>query len=116
MELQSFLQPIIENLHNSANVKTIYGEPVDVAGKTIIPVAKVAYGFGGGSCPGKSAGAGEQGAGGGGGVSAMPVGALEITREGTRLIHFGIERKLLGAALAGLLIGIFIGGRRHKTA
>jgi uncharacterized spore protein YtfJ len=48
MTLQDILRSITERLEGSANVSTVYGEPIVAEGKTIIPVAKVRYGFGGG--------------------------------------------------------------------
>jgi len=52
----------------SAGVKAAYGDPVQIDGATLIPVALAWYGFGGGE-------AGEQGAGGGGGGASLPIGA-----------------------------------------
>ncbi len=44
---------ITDKLQTSASVKTVYGEPVTAEGKTIIPVARVRYGFGAGGGTGK---------------------------------------------------------------
>ena len=53
------------------------------------------------------------GSGGGAGMSARPVGALEITEAGTRFIPF-IDPTRLGMALVvGFLIGLTIG---HRSA
>ncbi|WP_053352971.1 MULTISPECIES: spore germination protein GerW family protein [Leucobacter] len=64
-------------------VHSAYGDPVEVDGTTLIPVAYTAYGFG----AGEGAGAGEgvaqgEGSGGGGGGFAVPLGSY-VTREGT---------------------------------
>ena len=48
MAAADILQQIGESLGSSATVKAVFGEPVHAAGRTVIPVAKVAYGFGGG--------------------------------------------------------------------
>ena len=73
-------------IHERATVKTVFGEPYQVNGRTIIPVAKFAYGFGfgGGRGNGKT-GEGEDartgggtGAGGGGRVSVRPIALLEV--------------------------------------
>jgi hypothetical protein len=48
MMIGDVLNAITERLHSTAHVKTIYGEPIVAEGKTIIPVAEVKYGFGGG--------------------------------------------------------------------
>lgn len=62
----------------SVGVHAAYGDPVDLDGTRIIPVALASYGFGGGE--GGTAEAGE-GSGGGGGGAAIPIGAY-VTRDG----------------------------------
>ena len=48
MSSVALLQSLKENILGQAGVKTIYGEPISAQGKTVIPVAKVAYGYGAG--------------------------------------------------------------------
>ena len=43
MNASELLQHIGETLGSSATVKSVFGEPVHASGKTVIPVAKVAY-------------------------------------------------------------------------
>lgn len=73
---------LAEKLSN-IGVKNSYGTPIEVDGATIIPVALVNFGFGGGEAdnndPEKT---GDTGSGGGGGGMSVPVGAY-ITRNGT---------------------------------
>ena len=85
-------------MQGRATVKTVFGEPYQVNGRTIIPVARVAFGFGvgGGRGTGKAdrpqqsengepqalSGAG---AGGGGGVSVRPIAVLEIDANATKV-------------------------------
>jgi uncharacterized spore protein YtfJ len=66
-----------------ASVRAVFGEPIRQGERTVIPVAKVRWGFGGGSgsAAAESAGA-SNGAGGGGGAASEPVGFLEITGDG----------------------------------
>ncbi len=76
MESQALLQSLKESIVSQASVKAIYGEPISAQGKTIIPVAKIMYGFGGGAGTG---GVGDrsaqgEGGGGGGGVRAISDG------------------------------------------
>jgi uncharacterized spore protein YtfJ len=77
-ETSSFIESLAQKLGISAKADTIYGEPVERDGVTVIPAAKAMYGFGGGS----GSKAGEQGTGGGGGVAIKPVGYIEI-KDGT---------------------------------
>ena len=114
MSIQEFIQSIIDRLQTAASVKTVFGEPMELKGRAIIPVAKVAYGFGAGSGTGKKTESGEGGAGAGGGIAVRPAGVLEITQEQTRFIPIGGRRRLIGALLVGLILGILIAGRRSK--
>lgn len=62
-------------------VNASYGEPVEVDGATIIPVACTSYGFGAGEGGGGLEDAQGEGSGGGGGGMSVPVGAY-VTRDG----------------------------------
>ncbi|MBO0719819.1 MAG: sporulation protein [Blastocatellia bacterium] len=73
-----FLNRMAELLRATANVSTIFGEPIERDGITVITVAKVAYGFGGG----RGQGNGGDGTGGGGGIHVSPVGYIEIGNGG----------------------------------
>jgi hypothetical protein len=55
-------------------VQSVYGDPIQIDGVTIVPVAIVQYGFGGGGDDSDSAAASS---GGGGGGASIPVGAYE---------------------------------------
>lgn len=112
MDTKNFISTLGEGVEKTANIRTVYGDPVSAEGKTIIPVAKIAYGFGGGS--GTSEKGGEEGQGGGAGFAAKPVGVVEITSAGTRFISFFDRRKIAFSALMGLFLGFWIGKRRRN--
>lgn len=120
MSIPERVQSIVERLQASANVRTVYGEPIKIDGKTIVPVARIAYCFGMCSCGKKGEEQEQQGkdqqgcGGGGGGLSVRPAGVLEITEGETRFISIGIGRKLAGALLVGLFLGVLIAGKRSK--
>ena len=106
---QELMRTMGEHLQGSAHVRSVYGEPVTVGNKTVIPVARVAYGFGAGS-----GGKGEKGGGGGGGgVGAEPLGVVEITPTSTKLIRFMSAKRLLAAASVGFLLGFVLARRRR---
>lgn len=113
MSLHDFSQVMMDRLQGSASAKIIYGEPVTAHGKTIIPVGKIAYGFGGGLGPGKlrpqNLDKGSVGEGGGGGVAATPVGIIEISEAGTRFIPIEQSWKPWAGLAAGLLVGLLLG-------
>ena len=102
------VQEAIHSLVNQSSAKTVYGEPITAEGKTIVPIAKLRYGFGGGS--GKKAG--EQpgeGGGGGGGCVARPVGYIEVSAQGTRFVPIVDLQSMAIAMAAGLLGGLLFG-------
>ncbi len=108
MNATDVLQRLGETLGSTATVKSVFGEPIQANGKTVVPVAKVAYGFGGGfgaGKHGKNADHEGEGGGGGGGVRAFPAGVLEITESSTRLIPFKDLRWLAAAFAAEALLG-----------
>ncbi len=41
------IQSLAERLGERASVETVYGDPVSVGDRTVVPVASVGYGFGG---------------------------------------------------------------------
>ena len=107
------LQHLAESLGTTATVKSVFGDPISAEGKTVVPVARVAYGFGAGGGSGgtkhgheTTGGLERMGGGGGGGVTAYPAGALEITSSGTRFVPV-VDLRLLGAAFAA---GAVLGG------
>jgi uncharacterized spore protein YtfJ len=108
-QAQEILHALAERFSTTANVKQIFGEPIERGGRTIVPVARVHYllGAGGGSGEMKNDGqpGSRSGGGGGGGglVRARPIGALEISDSGTRFIRFVRPGEVVKACVGGLI-------------
>lgn len=91
---ENVLNVVLDRIKASGRVEVIYGESREMHGKTIVPIAAVAYGFGAGAGSGagldhslNGGGGGTGGGGGGGGaVRVQPVGVLEVTDDETRLV------------------------------
>lgn len=112
MNFNETLETVAQRLQ-ATGVRTIFGEPVSVQGRTIIPVARVAYGFGGGGGlsarhAGQRGDLDGEGGGGGGGVRAVPAGVVEITPEQTRFLRFDEWRPLTVAAAFGFGLGVLL--------
>jgi len=113
LDIHEILKEVSENIEKSANVKTVFGDPVRVGHRTIIPVATVSVSGGGGGgfgkekekAKGRGKGKGPFGVGGGGGlhVESKPVGYIEITDEGAKFVSTPDSTKI---ALRGILNGI----------
>ena len=119
--IDSFVERMAERLSGKASVSAVFGEPIERDGLTIIPVARVRWVFGGGAGsgpiavgPGKDVTepsepiGGEQptptmssGSGGGGGVTADPVGYLEIGPDGASFVSITPVMPSPGLLLAG---------------
>jgi len=116
MKIEEFLQSLPERLRAGAGVDRVFGEPIQAGEKTIIPVARVRYGFGGGmGTSGKALPSNDDsadGGGGGAGVITAPVGVFEVTPEETKFIPTGDKKKFALAILGGLLLGLWLGRRR----
>lgn len=108
--LTDSLRTALRGLEENASVRKAYGDPIESDGRTIIPVARVVYGFGAGSgsSPEMEDGGGE-GSGGGGGAITDPIGVLEVTEHGTRFVRFTNWKQLGLAAGIGLLLGLLVG-------
>jgi uncharacterized spore protein YtfJ len=116
MSSLALLQSLKESILSQANVKAIYGEPIAAHGKTVIPVAKVMYGYGAGAGTGGvgTSSARGEGGGGGGGARAIPVGVVEISDQQTRFVPITDRKRLAGAVLAGIGLGIWQEWRRRR--
>jgi uncharacterized spore protein YtfJ len=100
MSAKRLIESAREHLRTSAGVKTVYGEPVRVGGKTFIPVAKVAP-------PGAASGP----------TAAKPVGVVEISGEHARYLSFGQTRRFAWVAAISATVGLLVGrlfGRRGR--
>jgi uncharacterized spore protein YtfJ len=91
---------------SSANSKSVYGDPIYVGDRIIVPVAKVGYWLGatsGGETDGTIGGGS-----GGGRLTARPVGYIELFNGETRFVEYLAMKKLLTtiglAAFAGYLL------------
>ena len=76
---QEILQSLTERFAATANVKQVFGEPIETQGKTIVPVARVAYHVGAG-WGGRKLESGEGGQGGGGGGGGVVAARRECSR------------------------------------
>ena len=101
MSMEEVVKSLIDGFKTTADVKTVYGEPMTFFGKTLIPIARVGYGLGAGE--GKSPeGGGGSGAGGGGGTE--PVGFLLVTEEEVRFIPLKVKEAKAQPPAAAMML------------
>jgi uncharacterized spore protein YtfJ len=113
------LERLAELVSARAGVQTVFGEAIRQDSLTVIPVARVRWGFGGGGGRADGPPSGPaSGSGGGGGAAADPIGYLEIGPDGTTfrsirepypgplvLIACGLTASIVLRALARLARG-----------
>lgn len=105
----------IGDVQGKATVRTVFGDPMEMHGRTIIPVAKVRFGFGMGMGHGKNKD-GETvdddrrhatGGGGGGGAVIRPLAVIEISEGRTKVTPIIDVTRMSLAAVALAAWGIF---------
>ena len=118
--IDGFVERLAERVGGKASVRAVFGDPIEREGITVIPVAKVRWGFGGGAGRGPVAVgpglAGDDaetnqsgsGTGGGGGLTADPIGYLEIGPDGASFLPITSARPspafMLAAGVAAMLV------------
>jgi uncharacterized spore protein YtfJ len=123
MSVTTPFEPIAEVFERNLSIRHVYAEPVHHGDITVIPVAKVAYGFGAGggrrpasqssqaSSSAEAAGREAQGGGGGGGARLTPIGALEVGPRGARFVRYNEWPRLAGVFALGLGAGVLLASR-----
>ena len=87
MGVEQIIKEVAGELERIVSTKTVVGESVTAAGKTIIPVTKVTFGFGSGGGEGtENGGKGGSGGGGGAGAKIEPIAFIVISEEDVRLL------------------------------
>ena len=104
-------QELFRSLVNQAGAKSVFADPISSEGRTIVPVAKVRCGFGGGSR--KKPGEKGEGGGGGGFVS-KPLGYIEVSAQGTRFVAIIDPRDVALAVGVGMCLGWLLGRRASR--
>ncbi len=92
-DIHDVLKEVSESVEKGADVKTVFGDPIRVGHRTIIPAATVSVTEGG---KGK----------GGVHVESKPVGYIEITEEGAKFVPTVDRTKLAMRGILGGLVAI----------
>jgi uncharacterized spore protein YtfJ len=124
--VDGFVERIAERIGAKASVRAVFGDPIERNGVTIVPVARVRWVFGGGAGRGPIAvgpgpegegsasaaaideGMSGAGTGGGGGLTADPLGFLEIGPNGATFKSIASPMPSPGFLLAAGLSGGFL--------
>lgn len=109
MDAKAIIDSVTERLEKTNSVRAVFGEPIETDNGVYVPVAAVRLTGGGGGGYGHrpaidddEALSKESGMGLGLCATATPVGFIEITDEGARMVDIVDKNKL---ALGGLFVG-----------
>jgi uncharacterized spore protein YtfJ len=112
--LEDLIERVMGEMHRIVRTETVVGEPVEVAGVTLIPVSKITFGFGAG---GGQAGKGQSGTG--GGATVEPIAFVVIAPDGRVQVMTMKEKEIGLGQLVGMVpevvekIRAFVGKRRR---
>ena len=120
MDITDTLEDVRSALNDRLTTKVAYGDPIEIDGVTVIPVARVFMGYGAGGGVGEPApstngeeGVAPVGGGGGGGGLVQPLGFIEIDSTGARWVPLEPSKAELGIrALMLVAVMLPFGGRR----
>jgi len=101
MGVEETIKEIASELEKIATTKTVVGDPITAAGKTIIPVSKITMGFGAGGGEGKKEGESGYGGGGGAGAKIEPVAFIMLSEDDAKIFRIS-EKGDVGSILSSL--------------
>jgi uncharacterized spore protein YtfJ len=110
----TLIQTVVERIGGEFRAAKVFGEPVERGGTTVIPVAALRMGFGGGTNADASRRQDGEGAGGGGTMTA--VGYIELKDGTSRFVPVMRLERMVVALLAAVLVGVTIGSRRTRNS
>ncbi len=100
----TLVERLAERLGVNTNAKTIFGDPIERDGVTVIPVARVRYGFGGGGGGRRN----EGGSGGGGGAQVEPLGYIEMKNGTSEFRPIRSARAVTPIIVAGAFTALIV--------
>jgi uncharacterized spore protein YtfJ len=102
-----FIEGVVKKLADNARAAVVFADPVEREGLTIIPIARLSWGFGGGTGSDKKGTS--SGMGGGGGITAVPVGYIELKGGKARFSPIVDFSKIIPVAIVlSLLISLLL--------
>ncbi|MGW6930806.1 spore germination protein GerW family protein [Lentzea sp. NPDC054927] len=106
------IEELIASVKNSVEAKRVYAEPYERNGVTVIAAASISGGTGGGSGRDEK---GQEGEGGGFGISAKPTGAYVINGDNVRWVPTVDVNRLIATMGAVAVAAIFVAARFLKS-
>ncbi|HIE32126.1 MAG TPA: sporulation protein, partial [Methanosarcinales archaeon] len=86
MVVEEMMKEVVEQLEKLITTKTVIGEPIIAANRTLIPISRVTFGFGSGGGEGRRDSESGFGGGGGGGAKIEPVAFLVVSEDDVQML------------------------------
>ncbi len=100
MEIAEMVEQLADDLKSYASTSSIFGEPIELQGATVIPVSKMSVGYGGGGGEGEEGSSGDKGVGGaGGGVKIEPAALIIARNEEVSVVSIKDEKSKVGSLI-----------------
>ena len=115
-EVADPLRSVIDQVARNGKADVAFGTPQVIGARTLIPVARVMYGFGGGSGDSTR----QQGSGGGGALGVRPFAIIEVTNERVRVVPIvdvqSMMARVFAFATAAMLLAAVLRRARARRA
>ncbi|MDD4331847.1 MAG: GerW family sporulation protein [Methanosarcinaceae archaeon] len=87
MGVEALMKEVAGELEKLISTKTVVGDPITAAGKTLIPISKISMGFGSGGGEDKKEKEEAFGGGGGAGAKIEPLAFIVVSEEKTEIFR-----------------------------
>jgi len=104
-ESDGALRRVIDQFATNGKADVAFGKPQVIGNRTLIPVARVMYGFGGGA--GTDA-AQQRGGGAGGGLAVRPFAVIEATADKVRVVPIVDVQRMIGRVFAFATVALVL--------
>jgi len=110
VETADALQRVIDQFTTSGKADVAFGTPRVIGDRTIIPVARVAYAFGGGS---GAQNAQQRGAG--GGLAVRPFAVVEVSQDKVRVVPIVDVQSMIGRVFAFATAAVLVAALARRA-
>jgi len=120
--INDLARSVVDRITGSVGSQLVFGPAYEAAGRTVIPVSEVRYGFGLGAGGGSGTGTDGQGqgsgggGGAGGGVQARPVGFIDVTGDRAEFFPIVDYTRIALASLVALTTLVLAVSRTSRRA
>jgi uncharacterized spore protein YtfJ len=110
-ESDAALRRVIDQFATNGKADVAFGTPHVIGDRTLIPVARVMYGFGGGAGTDTAQ---QRGSGAGGGLAVRPFALIEATPDKVRVVPIVDVQRMIGRVIAFATVALVVAGLMRR--